>query len=338
MKAILNALGKFFGVFLRGQTYLNTLFLLISFPLGIFYFVVLVTGFSLGFSLLIILWGLLILAGMVAAWYGLAILERLQAIWLLRVPVPPMSRPVSDQATATERIRAHLTNRVTWSSLLYLFLKFPIGIFNFVVLTVLGTLVLVLITAPVTYRLFPLQVWFTDTIYWQLDTLWEALLAFPFGVLLGLISMHVINLLAWVQGWLARVMLGISQGTSQPAYQAAPAAGQALAGQVQPAPVSFVVPDLPAADPAAPTMEEGSLPVEAPDSAEQESIQEAEAPAPQMPAPAGEPLQVEEPAPTLFSAQPVPPALPVEAEEPASSPEEAPAEHLENPEQAEGQL
>jgi hypothetical protein len=51
--------------------------LLLSFPLGIFYFVFLVTGFSLGFGLLITLMGIPILVGMVAASYGLGEFERL---------------------------------------------------------------------------------------------------------------------------------------------------------------------------------------------------------------------------------------------------------------------
>ena len=39
-------LKNFFTVFLKGQTYLNMLYLLLSFPLGIIYFVILITGFS----------------------------------------------------------------------------------------------------------------------------------------------------------------------------------------------------------------------------------------------------------------------------------------------------
>jgi hypothetical protein len=60
---------KFFGVAIWGQTYLNLLYLLLAFPLGLFYFVLLVTGFSLGFGLLILWVGVIILVGMLVAWW-----------------------------------------------------------------------------------------------------------------------------------------------------------------------------------------------------------------------------------------------------------------------------
>lgn len=75
-----NSFANFFGVAVRGQTYLNALYLLMSFPLGIFYFVFLVTGLALGFPLIIIWIGLLILAAVFAAWYGLLAFERHLAI------------------------------------------------------------------------------------------------------------------------------------------------------------------------------------------------------------------------------------------------------------------
>src|SRR5512136_1654311 len=74
----------FFSVVLKGQTYLNILYLLLAFPLGLGYFIVLVTGLSLGFSLAILWIGLLILALMVVVWWGMAAVERQLAIWLLR--------------------------------------------------------------------------------------------------------------------------------------------------------------------------------------------------------------------------------------------------------------
>lgn len=43
-----DALIKFFGVAVQGRTYLNMLYLLLSFPLGLSYFVILVTGLALG--------------------------------------------------------------------------------------------------------------------------------------------------------------------------------------------------------------------------------------------------------------------------------------------------
>jgi len=44
----------FFKVIVSGQAYLNLFYLLVAFPLGVFYFVFLVSGLSAGVSLAII--------------------------------------------------------------------------------------------------------------------------------------------------------------------------------------------------------------------------------------------------------------------------------------------
>ena len=54
-------LGNIFGVFIQLQTYLNILYLLLAFPLGLGYFVFLVTGLALGLGLFITWFGIVIL-------------------------------------------------------------------------------------------------------------------------------------------------------------------------------------------------------------------------------------------------------------------------------------
>ena len=54
MNETTNSMKQFFGVAARGQTYLNIIYLLLSFPLGTAYFVFLVAGLLLGLNLLII--------------------------------------------------------------------------------------------------------------------------------------------------------------------------------------------------------------------------------------------------------------------------------------------
>ena len=61
----------YFGVMARWETYLNTLFLFLAFPLGLTYFVILTVGFSLGLSLIIIWVGLLILAILISSGMGI---------------------------------------------------------------------------------------------------------------------------------------------------------------------------------------------------------------------------------------------------------------------------
>ena len=65
----------------RPQTYRNILYLLASFPLGLCYFIFLITALSIGVSTLIVWIGIPILLLTVGAWWGLAAFERGLAIW-----------------------------------------------------------------------------------------------------------------------------------------------------------------------------------------------------------------------------------------------------------------
>ena len=199
---------KFFGVVTRGETYLNIIYLLLAFPLGTAYFVFLVTGLSLGLGLSITLLGIPILLLMLAAWWGLVVFERQLAIWLLHVDIPPISRNTASGQSAWVQLKTHLSNPLTWKGLAYLFARFPLGIFSFVVAFTLIVLTGALLFAPLTYTNPESQLYVFS---WQIDTLNEALICSIVGLGVGLISMHVMNGLAFVSGRFASLMLGVHE-------------------------------------------------------------------------------------------------------------------------------
>lgn len=197
---------KYFSVVVKEETYLNLIYLLLAFPLGTVYFVFLVTALALGIGLLIVWIGVPILLAVLAASWGLAIFERTLATSLLREDIPPMSREEEAGKSAWERLKAHLGNRVTWSSLLYLLLKFPVATIFFVIAFTLVVTSLALLISPLLYRWLSYPSWWG---YWQVDTLGESLIATALAlVVVGPISLHIVNFLALVSGALARVMLG----------------------------------------------------------------------------------------------------------------------------------
>ncbi len=59
----------FFNPIWKRQTWLNVLYHIISFPLGLVYFIFLVTGISLGFGLIILVFGIFILMAVIAMSY-----------------------------------------------------------------------------------------------------------------------------------------------------------------------------------------------------------------------------------------------------------------------------
>ncbi|MGD0998741.1 MAG: sensor domain-containing protein, partial [Thermoleophilia bacterium] len=75
--------GRFFGIVVRPQSWLNLLYLGLAFPLGLFYFVFLTVCLSVGISLVIIWVGIFILGLTAACWWAFAAFERSLADGLL---------------------------------------------------------------------------------------------------------------------------------------------------------------------------------------------------------------------------------------------------------------
>lgn len=216
-----NAFAGIFGVVVRAQTYLNLLYVWLAFPLGLFYFLFFVIGTTLGVALTIVLIGLFILVLVLVGWWAFAELERQMAIGLLREDIRYTRHFGAAGKSFGQQIGGYFTDPVSWTSLLFLLLKFPLGVVTFVVSVFFIALSAALLTAPLTFAFFPIQISLTWTYVWVIDTLGEALLAFLIGLPVALISLHVHNGMAWLWKQLARVMLGKKIWASRPALEAA---------------------------------------------------------------------------------------------------------------------
>ena len=127
-------LTKYFTIFAKPKMYLTLLYLFLAFPLGLAYFILLVVGFSLGFSLLIIWVGLIILALLFPTIWLLISFERLQTTHLLGIPIPVTVPASGENYALWQKIKMFLTDPATWKGILFILLKFPIGIISFVLL------------------------------------------------------------------------------------------------------------------------------------------------------------------------------------------------------------
>jgi two-component system, OmpR family, phosphate regulon sensor histidine kinase PhoR len=216
-----------FQILWEKQTYVNLLYLLVSFPLGILYVVFLLLGLSsiLSTTTTVILAAPILLL-VIFIWWRLARFERNLAMRWLHVEISPMAPPRKEGLNRWERFGAHLTNAVTWKSLAYLFVKFPLGIISFVVILNMFVLTLVLtvfsliiglLVMPFLYlfRALPRQrgVWREartsgERVAVDKDRLFLLLSITGFGF--ALLAFHVLNALADVSGQFACVMLGLS--------------------------------------------------------------------------------------------------------------------------------
>ncbi len=209
-----------------GRTYLRVLYLLIAFPLGTLYFIVIVTGLSVGLGLAILIVGLLILVLTLLCWLLFARVERELAIHLLGARVRPLSIPDHSPRSTWQRLLRTLQDPVTWKSLAYLLVEFPFGIFSF-------TLTIVLVTVSLSLALYPVAYIVSTVLYQQhpgdfqggtttfpgvtidghihASDIASSLVVSAFGVALTVGSTALLNGIGWLWARFAEFMLAVDE-------------------------------------------------------------------------------------------------------------------------------
>ena len=196
---------------ISGTFWMAVVFELLSYPLGVFWFVFLITGISVGAGLIIIWVGVPILFLTALIWTYGARAERWRVKMLLGDDIPAPYRPLSE-GSFWSRVWAFAADPAVWRDLLYLLLLFPIGIFEFV-------FALCALSVPLWFITLPIYDWalnggqgaqFFDGVYIN-QPLWLAL-----GVLIGVIVLLLVPYpvigLARLHAALARGLLGPTRG------------------------------------------------------------------------------------------------------------------------------
>lgn len=205
-----------------GPTISASAYILLSFPLGILYFVFIVTGLTLSVGLLPIFIGLPILLGVLTVAGGIAGFERNLARGVLgseAEPDPePSMHPELQAAAGTgffRRLGRVLTDPASYLHVAMCILKFPIGIMNFVIAVTFACTSAALIAAPAVYLalertididIFASSYWLTDLIP-QATSLQLSFACTAIGVVLLFISVRLIRGLA---AWTARLTLAVA--------------------------------------------------------------------------------------------------------------------------------
>ena len=299
-----SAVSGFFRVVKRPQTWLNVLFQWLAFPLGLFYFIFLVVGLSLGLGLLVVWVGIPILLVVAGAWWLFGSFERIQAQYLLQADVGPAPRSWETVDGVWAKLKAHFANGATWRDLAYLMAKLPFGIVSFTLSVTAVAVVAWLAAFPAAwYWDFHLITWdSTGTVgsstgQGYTPTWWMAILAVPAAILAFFVFLHVLNGWGWVCARWAELLFG--KASTQPASAGAGPAPLVstppATSMAQPAPLVSTPPVQPT-PPAQPAPLVSTPPAQpAPQPAPQ-----AETEAPQPPA-----QPVVPPAPYMPPAQPV---------------------------------
>jgi hypothetical protein len=190
-------------------TYRILLYLVLGLPLGVFEFVLLVTGFALGLGLLITLIGIPVLVGTVLVAHALATIERRLAWSLLDAPMPRVPlRPDEAQGFFWKRLRSVLTSPRTWKELAFLFLRLPMGIVDFTIAVTIVGLMLGGFAQPILF----LSGVESSIGSWTIDTFGESFIFVPISILFLLVGPRL--LVGWgdVTARFATAMLAVVEG------------------------------------------------------------------------------------------------------------------------------
>jgi signal transduction histidine kinase len=209
------------------RTWKETLHLLLNMPFGIATFTIIVTGFALGFGLLITLIGIPILIGMLYVSRAMGTIERVRANLLLDLDVPRPYRADPPRDRWWRVFLSRATDPATWVEVAYHLLMLPIGIITFTVTFTFWATGLALLFLPTYAWSLPKPVQFIDSWVritldtapnvvvvgvpgngWVIDTPAEFALVSLVGLVLVLLTPWVVRGLATANRYLIRGMLG----------------------------------------------------------------------------------------------------------------------------------
>ncbi len=200
--------GDVFGVVVDGQTYRNLLYLLLAFPLGLAYFVVLTVALSLGVGLAIFVVGVGLLLATVIGLRWVADVERRLANALLGTSIAAPDDVEDTDGSVVAVARAYLSASSTWRGFGFVVLKFWAGVLSFVLLlTTLGVAIELLLLPAFPGGALNVEVNSVE-IAETFTTTTERALAVPVGTALGVVALHLVNAAAGVNARVAEALLG----------------------------------------------------------------------------------------------------------------------------------
>ena len=123
---------SFFGVYLKGQTYLNILYMILLLPIGIIFFTYAVTVFSTAVGLIVTFVGIFLLYFF---FLSLPYLMKVQG-WIMKIStgieLPKQEITFDENRILLQKAGDALKNKVIWKTFFYfLFFALPLGIITF---------------------------------------------------------------------------------------------------------------------------------------------------------------------------------------------------------------
>jgi signal transduction histidine kinase len=189
------------------STWFAFVHMLVNLPLGIFYFVIVITGSAVGFGLLVTLMGIPILIGTGWLVRTMGNVERARMNSFLGTNLRNPYRPAATESGWLARLAAIGKDPATWRDFLFLMLRLPIGIFTFTITVATWAVAISLLCSPIAYWLGVFQVNFGS---WRVDGPGAMMLATFAGAVMTVLAVGITKGLARLETVLAGAMLDAS--------------------------------------------------------------------------------------------------------------------------------
>lgn len=212
----------FFDVITDKQAYLSLIYLMLSFPLGIFYFVFITAGLAIGIGLIPIFIGIPLLYVFMISVKCLMKFERRMAELFLGMSIDENIGRREKGVGILIKFKDELFDIELWKALIYLTFKFFAGIMIFGLCISLVSLSLGLIAAPVVYQIVEYNLNMEGGLHFNIDGIQingflgflgisatpaqEMLVFMLLGVFVGIGSLHLFNKAAYLMGGLLKIM------------------------------------------------------------------------------------------------------------------------------------
>ena len=203
---------RFLGVVAEPQSYRNLTYLLVGLPLGTLWFALLISGLSVGVSMVVVaLAGVPMLLGLAYVSRSFANVERRAANVLLGHHLAAAPQASAVRGNVWVRLRSMCRDRGRRRELVYLLARFPVGIATFTVaVTALATPVLVAYAPFAAHHPFGSWSLSSNLEHVASSSPWSWFLV-PLGAVLLIVSFHLVNTVAKACGRWTAACLGADQ-------------------------------------------------------------------------------------------------------------------------------
>jgi uncharacterized membrane protein len=199
-------ISRFFGIFADAGAWGSLIYMIFALVTGIIYFTWAVTGISIGASMIFLIIGIPIIILFLYSVRGIAFIEGLIIEALLGERMPRRSRFTDKNVKLWDRIKNLLTDRSTWSGILYLVLQLPLGIIYFTVMIVMITVSIANIFTPLVYVFWNIPIINIGDVYYDIPWILLPLMTLV-GFLLLTITLHLAKFVGKIHGKYAKVVL-----------------------------------------------------------------------------------------------------------------------------------